>query len=250
MKRPVYIFLFSVFLVSTLPIITFAQESPFTFSVSGGWVYMSLDQVDEDNQRDIEGWRVQGIPIEDFGSLKTALQFGAKGTYRFERDIVLSLSFTHAEREVRAEYLSYDATLELDRSVGFTDVLAGLGFYYPITPLHAEAYAGGEVGMMYARADAKAYGTQQKTSDTTQIDIVLDSEGHYKKNKLVLNAVAGMNFHVFEPLFLQVEAKYKFGKVGKLEGDVRRFNDTAVQETTIEFDYSGLFLSLGIGIVF
>ncbi|HEY5615654.1 MAG TPA: hypothetical protein VIL52_06490, partial [Bacteroidota bacterium] len=136
-------------------------------------------------------------------------------------------------------------------SIGFTDALVGVAFYSPVTPLNAEVYAGGEAGMMFARAEAEAYGTRtEKVSDTTQTSVVVDTKGTYRINKLVLNVVAGADVHVFDPLFVRLEAKYKFGKVGKMEGDIRRFTTMSTEETSIEFDYSGLFLTVGIGIVF
>ena len=246
MKRLLILFVTLVFSAIVLR----AQELPWSFSVSSGLVRMDMGQVETDNTNDIRGWNQQGIPIEEFKSVKTAWLFGAKGSYRFERDIFLSLAVAYAEREVRALYESYDVTLDLKRSVGFTDITAGLGYYFPIFPIHTDAYAGAELGMMFARANALAFSFTQKEADSTQIEIVLDSEGIYRKNKLVLSAIAGANIHVLEPVFVQVEAKYKFGLVGKMEGDVRRFDVTDTQETTIEFDYSGLFLSIGIGIVF
>ena len=228
-----------------------AQELPWSFSVSGGWAYMSLNQVDEDNKLDVEGWQRQGVFIDPLGSVKSALMLTAKGTYRIDRDYVLSLTVAHAEREVSSSYSGFDASLDLTRSIGFTDALVGIYLYSPFFPLNAEVYAGGEAGMMFARAEAEAYGTRtEKVADTTQTSIIVDSKGTYRINKLVLNVVAGADVHVFDPLFVRLEAKYKFGKVGKMEGDVRRFTTMSTEETSIEFDYSGLFLTVGIGIVF
>ncbi|HEX9829350.1 MAG TPA: hypothetical protein VGB10_03985, partial [Bacteroidota bacterium] len=162
-----------------------AQELPWSFSVSGGWAYLSLNQVDEDNRLDVEGWHRQGVFIDPLGSVKSALMLTAKGTYRVDRDYVLSLTVAHAQREVSSSYSGFDASLDLTRSIGFTDALVGIYLYSPFFPLNAEVNAGGEAGMMFARAEAEAYGTRtEKVADTTQTSIIVDSKGTYRINKL------------------------------------------------------------------
>ncbi|MCI0707611.1 MAG: hypothetical protein L0Y80_09030 [Ignavibacteriae bacterium] len=211
---------------------------------------MSLSQVDANHQRVVESWRNDGIPIEDLGSLKSGLFLNARGAYRIERDLALTASVAYSEGDVRAYYEDYDLTVELTRSVGFTDAMVGIEYYVPFVPLDAEAYIGAEMGMMFARAHATTFGTERKMTDTTEMEVVLDSRGKYRKSKLVLNVTAGADVNVLGPLFARLEAKYKFGKIGLMPGDIQRLAGPPLDESTVEFDFSGLFLSVGIGIVF
>lgn len=240
------------FLLALLALqISSAQEHTFLFSVSAGLARMSLDQVDEDNQRDVEGWNLQGVPIGSFPSMKNAFMLSLKGSYRYDRDIALLFSISDASQEVSTSYNTSDQTLELIRSVGFTDATFGVLYHFPLYYDIAESYAGAEIGVMWARARAKAYGTRtRKIADSTETVPTVDTKGTYKANKTIVNALAGMTVQVFEPLFLSAELKYKVGKVGKMDGHVTRIGDERDETTSIEFDYSGLLVTLGLGVRF
>jgi len=222
-----------------------------SLSVSAGIAQMNLDQVDGDNQRDVDGWNAQGVFVPPFTSVKSALMVAAKATYRFERDIVLSLSAANAQQKVSTAYDTPEAKLSMTRSVGFTDLLFGVAYYFPIAPLRAETYVETEAGVMFARADAEAYGTQTtKVVDSTQTTIIADTKGIFRYTKPIVNVAVGANITILEPFFVRLQAQYKFGNVGTMEGDVTRFGEKRREETTIEFNYSGFLFTLGVGIAF
>ncbi len=228
-----------------------AQERTFTLSLSAGLAHMSLDQVDQDNQSDVEGWNRQGIFIGSFPSLKNAFMLSAKGSYRYDRDVAFSFSFSDASREVSTLYNTPEQTLKLVRSVGFTDATFGVVYHFPLYYDLAESYAGAEVGLMWARAHAEAYGTRTlKIVDSTETFPTLDTKGTYNATKTMVNALVGMHVRVFESLFLSAELKYKVGKVGKMDGHVTRIGSEGDETTSIEFDYSGLLITLGLGVKF
>jgi hypothetical protein len=210
-----------------------------------------MTQVDEDNQRDIEGWNRQGVYIGSFPSIKNAFMLSLKGVYRHDRDVAVSLAVADGSREVSTSYTTPEQTLTLIRSVGFTDVTFGVLYHFPLAFHSVESYLGGEVGFMWARAQAEAYGTKTiKIVDSTQTIVTVDTKGIYKARKTMANVTAGATVWVFEPVFVRAEAQYKVGNVGKMDGHVTRTGSERDETTSIEFNYSGFLLTLGLGVRF
>lgn len=241
--------LVSFILLTVAACFSHAQERTFSFSLSAGYARLSLDQVDEDNQRDVEGWNRQGLPVGSFPSMKNAFMLSLKGVYRYERDVAFSLSVSDGSREVSTTYNTPEQTFTLVRSVGFTDFTFGVLYHVPIYYDVVEGYAGADVGLMRARANAEAYGTKTiKIVDSTQTVVTADTKGTYKASKTMVNVTLGTTVRVFEPMFLRAEAQYKVGKVGKMDGHVTRMGSEGEETTSIEFDFSGFFFTLGIGV--
>lgn len=227
-----------------------AQERTFSFSLSAGLARLSLDQVDEDNQRDVEGWNRQGLLVGSFPSMKNAFMLSLKGWYRYDRDFAFSFSVSRGTREVSASSRTSEQTLKLNRSVGFTDVMVGVLYYVPISSDVVEGYAGAEVGMMYAQANADAYGatTIYDVDVPEQTFVYLETDGAFSAKRTVAHLTLGTSLRVYAPVFLRMEAQYKIGPVGKMNGHVTRIGSEGEETTSIEFDFSGFFFTLGIGV--
>lgn len=225
-----------------------AQEGTFSVNLSAGLAHLQLDQVDEDNQRDVEGWNRQGVFIGPFPSIKNAFLLSLKAVYRYDRDMAFSLSVCEGSREVSSSYTTPEQTLTLIRSVSFTDVTVGVLYHFPLSYDRVEGYVGGEVGFMKARAEAEAYGSRTvKIVDSTQTFVTADTKGTYRAGKTMASVLLGATMQLFEPIFLRAEAQYKVGNVGKMDGRVTRMGTERDETTSIEFNYSGFLLTLGIG---
>ncbi len=228
-----------------------SQERTLTVNASVGYKLLQMKDVDGDNQRDVEAWNDQGIPIGPFPPLKATLSLSISVSYRFNRDNAVSLSIATMSRQVVTSYNGPDATLDMKRSVGSTDITIGVVQYFRPLLYSVDWYAGVEVGLMFARADAEAFGTRTFTvSDSTETLTFLDTKAAYRATKIIVNFNLGAQVQVFEPMMVKLDVSYKFGGVGKMDGDVSRIGSTTHETTSIGFDYSGFVFNVGLGVVF
>ncbi len=229
-----------------------AQEGTWSVSASTGIVVLTLKDVEGDNRRDVELWYLnENIPIGNFQPLDYALGFAASGSYRFDRDIALTFGVTTFRKEVATSYHGSEASLEMRRVVGTTDFKFGLAYYLPRSFQDIESYFLVELGSMRTRATADAFGTRtEKNADSTITLITYDSQGVYEKTKLVVTAGFGATSRLFSNVFMKLEGIYKFAKIGKIDGTLTSFGAPVPHTTSIDFDYSSFFISLGFGMVF
>ena len=229
-----------------------AQEGTWTLSASTGVVVLTLKDVEGDNRRDVELWNLyEKIPIGDFQPLDYALGFAASGSYRFDRDIALTFGVTNFRKEVATSYHGNDASLEMRRAVGTTDFKLGIAYYLPRTFQDIESYFLVELGSMRSRATADAFGTRtEKAADSTITIITYNTQGVYEKSKLVVTAGFGATSRVFSNVFMKLEGFYKFAKIGKIEGELAQFGAPVPHTTSIDFDYSSFFITVGFGMEF
>jgi hypothetical protein len=137
------------------------------------------------------------------------------------------------------------------RTVGYTDFMIGMTYHIPTTLAFMEPYAGAEVGIVRARARSDAYGTRTlKVGDSTETFIVVDTQGRFHGSKTNVSVVVGTTLKVYSAVMLRAEAKYKLAKMGKLNGGVTRLGEKREEQTSIEFDLSGIILSIGVGVEF
>ena len=228
-----------------------SQDRTFSFSATAGITHLNLGDVDQDNQNDVNGWNAQGMPIGSFPSLKTSFLYSVKGAYRIDRDIAFTVSVARSTHRVTAEYSTVNKELLLNRSLGFTDYMFGVLYHFPLYYDDIEGYAGGEVGIMDAYAHADAYAAQLIIIDQDiEVFPYVDTRGDYSIRKTTFNATVGANVRVIGPAFLRVDAQYKFGNAGKMDGHVTRIDSEGDDTTTIGFDFSGLILTLGVSVRF
>ncbi len=226
-----------------------AQEGTWTLSGSTGVVILTLKDVEGDNRRDVELWNLlEKIPIGNFQPLDYALGFAVSGSYRFDRDIALTFGVTTFRKEVATSYHGSEASLEMRRVVGTTDFKLGLAYYLPRTFQDIESYFLVELGSMRSRATADAFGTRTgKNADSTITLITYNSQGVYEKSKLVVTTGFGATSRIFSNVFLKLEGIYKFAKIGKIDGELVQFGTPVPHTTSIDFDYSCFFITLGFG---
>lgn len=228
-----------------------SQDRTFSVGFSAGIAHLNLDQVDQDNQADVNGWNSQGIPISSFPSLKTSFMYALKGSYRIDRDVAFTVSIARSTHRVVAEYSSPSEELLLNRSVGFTDYTIGVLYHFPLYYDILEGYAGGEAGFMAAYAHADAFAARLiMIGEDTEVYPYVDTIGDYTANKTTFNATVGANLRIVGPAFVHAEAQYKFGNAGKMDGHVRRIDSEVDETSSIGFDFSGLLLRLGVSVRF
>jgi hypothetical protein len=107
------------------------------------------------------------------------------------------------------------------------------------------------MALTLARATAEAHGTEVGKIDGVPYPITtVETAATYRKSKLSLEASLGADVYILRPFFLRIEGGYRFAPMGKMEGDVVRFGQHTSETSSIEFDYSGILLTAGVGITF
>jgi hypothetical protein len=160
------------------------QDRRFSISGSAGYCLLSLGAVDEKNAADVVGWSNLGIPVSDFASVKQSPFFSDRVTYRFSREIAFSFYGSSFSKSVSSSYDGPDAVLQLERSVGATDLSLGVASYPAVQPYLLQWYLQVNLGVILARASTKAVGTQNtKPTDIGFVSTLVDSEGNYRKTK-------------------------------------------------------------------
>lgn len=241
-----------ILLLFFLPLCGRAQEGGWTFSVSGGFTAPNLSSVNGTLDRTIREWNeIRNVPITAIPHFSVTPLFGLRCSYRYDRDMSVSLSGSYSRQSVNASYRDNVVFLNLDRSVQTTNLM--LGFSQSLSPLawDMEISIVVDLGLMFAHAEAVSYNTREEKSGSETITVIdYDSKAIYRKTKLIADVGAIWTWAPFQPFFLQAEALYRFAKIGKMDGDIRRLQGTFPEQSTTDFDFSGFSATIGLGISF
>ncbi|MCX6145259.1 MAG: hypothetical protein NTZ35_18805 [Ignavibacteriales bacterium] len=226
-----------------------SQDRTFSITGSAGYSLLSLGAVDDKNASDVVGWSNLGIPVSDFASVKQSPFFSGRLSYRFSREIAFSIYGSSFSKSVSSSYDGPDAVLQLERSVGATDLSLGVAYYPAVQPYFLQWYLQVNLGVILARASTKAFGTQNtKPTDVGFVSPLVDSEGKYRKTKPCAAFSVGANMPLYLGIFLKGEAGYQSAQVGQLDGDITQSGVHSNETSTTFFDFSGFIVSVGVGI--
>jgi hypothetical protein len=230
---------------------TVGQDRTFSLTGSAGYGLFSLSAVDAKNASDVVGWGSLGIPVSDFASMKQSPFLSGRITYRYDRDFSVSIYGSYFSKTVSSSYDGTNAMLQLERSVGATDLSLGIAYYPAAQPNMFQWYLQVNLGILLARATAITEGTQAtKPAGFVIMVPLVDTQAKYKKAKTSAAFFVGADMPLFQRVFLKGEAGYRVAQVGELDGDITRFGvQTNVTSTTV-FDFSGFVVSVGVGIAF
>jgi hypothetical protein len=227
-----------------------SQYRKWSITGSVGYAVLNLDAVDNKNESDVEGWGRQGYPVGPFASVKRPLFYSTGVGYRVDREFGISLTASYWSRTVSTSYNDPYSSLLLDRGVASTDIVLGIAYYPSAQPFLLEWYIQANLGLAVARATGKAVGFQtEKTSGVTTTIQFVDTDGILKKTRTSAGLSLGANVPLFHGISLNAEAGYRFAQMGSMEGTVTRFGETTAETTTMEFNYSGFLLTVGIRLV-
>jgi len=228
---------------------TLGQDRTFSITGSAGYGLLSLGAVDAKNASDVVGWSNLGIPVNDFASMKQSPFLSGRITYRNTRDFAVSIYGSYFSKTVSSSYDGPNAVLQLERSVGATDLSLGAAYYPAVQPYFFQWYLQVNLGVILAHATAKAVGTQAAKSAGVIVMVPLvDSDGNYKKAKTSAAFFVGADVPLFLRVFLKGEAGYRVAQVGELDSDITRFGVQSDGSSTTLFNFSGFVVSVGVGI--
>jgi len=226
-----------------------AQGHPWSVTGSAGMSVLSLGAVDDDNAADARGWASEGYPISQFPSVKKALLYSGRLSYRHDREFAVSLIALYSSKTVRASYHAADADLELSRGVGSTDVLVGIAYYPAARPYFLEWYVQATFGLTFGHATATATGVRYvKVAGVPTPQPLIGTDASFSKTKTSVGAGAGMDIPILSRVAFKADALYRFAQFGMMDGTVTRFGERSDATTTIEFNYSGFLFTAGIRI--
>jgi hypothetical protein len=232
--------------VLSFPATLHGQYQKWSVGAAIGYNQLNLDAVDEKNQADVEGWSRQGLILGQLGSVKRSPFYSVCVSYRYDREFGVSLAGSYWTKAVSSSYNGPDASLQLERGVGSTDVVLGIAYYPPARPFFLNWYIQTILGVSLARATAKAVGTQMVKSGSVLIPVTfVDTDGAYKKSKAIVGVLVGADMPLMGGLSLKTEAGYRFAQFGTMDGEVTQMGQHSVQTSSIEFDYSGFQVSAG-----
>ena len=228
-----------------------SQYRKFSVTASVGYSSLNLGEVDNKNQSDVFGWTDQGVPVSQFGSLKQSPFYSAGVSYRLDRELGFSLTWSYWRKSVSAAYSGSASSLSLDRGVGSTDYTLGISYYPDIQFSFFEWYCKLNLDLEYARATASAEGTQTFNISGVLLSMPLvETEALYKKRKTALSLAVGADVPIIRHVFVNAEAAYRFAQLGNLEGDITQFGESSVETSSVAFDFSGFLVGAGLRIEF
>ena len=233
--------------VLSFPHTLHGQYRKWSVEAALGYNQLNLDAVDEKNQSDVEGWAKQGLLLGQLGSVKRSPFYSVGVSYRYDRDFGVSLTGSYWTKTVSSSYNGPDASLQLERGVGSTDVALGISYFPSARPFFLEWYVQTNLGVSFARATAKAIGSLMVKSGSVLVPVTfIDTDGSYTKSKASVGVLIGADMPLIGGLSLKTEAGYRFAQFGTMDGDVTQMGQKSVQTSTIEFDFSGFQVSAGL----
>ncbi len=234
-----------------MPLTAQAQEARFSFGVSTGWANLTMRAVRQDNENDLAGFIALGFPVAPFPELNPVPFVTARVAYRFSHARSVFLSVQTFDRTLEATTPAGQPHLYLQRGLGATDVMLGAAHHFPPSVGDLDVTVELAVGTTSAWVHAEAFGTTEiLVGKTPQEVTIFDSQTDYTLSSPF--AVAGMaaGLPLPGPFALKAAARYKTGPIAKLAGETTEDGVTTRLISEVEFDFSGLFLSLGLALEF
>lgn len=235
-------------LLVTVSVAGLAQEGTWTLSGGAGYALISLGAVKADMDRDVQTYNEVGYGLPFFPSPSPGIALTASASYRFDRDYSFSLNAHHDTRTVETSWANHEDDISLKRRIKATVVSGGIAYHFPGTS-DIDLFVEVEVGILFARATSYAYWVHtEKLFDSTTTEILGDTKGVFEKSKMVASVGVGGSIRVFGPMIVRGTLLYRVGQIGKIEGTLTKFGQTAEQTSSIEFNYSGIMILGSIGI--
>ena len=244
----------ALLLALLLPLAAHAQEARFSFGASAGWANLAMRAVRQKNESDVNGvngFIALGFPVAPFPALNPVPFVTARAAYRFSHAGSVSLSVQTFARTLEATTPAGQPYLYLQRGLGATDVMLGAAHHFPPSVGDLDVTVELAVGTTTAWVHAEAYGTAEILVGKTLLKVILfDSQADYTLSSPFTVAGMAAGLPLPGPFVLKATAHYKTGPIAKMAGKFTEGGVTTPLISQVEFDFSGLFLSLGLALEF
>ncbi|MBI2619324.1 MAG: hypothetical protein HYW57_04525 [Ignavibacteriales bacterium] len=245
------LFLVPLMLATTGSSAARAQEGTWTFVASAGAGFVGMEDVNRTLERTVRFWNeVEFIPVGPFSKFSVVPSFGFRTSYRYDRDVAVSLSASFFSAKVRNHYSDPSVELDMERSVGSVDLLLGLSYFFPLEwSLELQTFV--DAGVIFARADALTFNSRvEKTGPDVVTTVYYDTDAKYRGTKAVATFGSSLTWSALSPFVLRTELSYRFARIGEMKGTIRKTQGTFEDLSQTVFDFSVLSVNLGIGYQF
>lgn len=223
-----------------------AQQPKWSLTVGGGWTLLPMSSVNNKHSADIEGFAEKGVPLEDFPGVGKTGMIAIRVQYRFSHNGALTATFSSFSQQVKTSSLDPSTDFSMTRLIGLEDYAVGIMQYLPGIIYPAEMYFELAVGTAHVIARTDAIGEVTLYTAPT----VFDEVANFAADKGYAAIALGAYFPLFGPLVLNGEARFKSIPVGQMDGKLVQGGAESEDRTLTSFDFSGIYLSLGLGVEF
>ncbi len=223
-----------------------AQEPKWSFTVGGGWTLLPMSSVNSKHRAEIEGWAEQGVPLKDFPELGQAAMTAIRVQYRFSHNGAVTVAYSGFSQEVSSSSLDPGIIFSTSRAISMDDFAVGILQYFPEIIYPVEMYFELAVG----RANVKFRGDKIGEVTLYSVPTVFDEVARFSTAQGYAAVALGANLPLFGPLVLNGEVRFKSIQVGPMDGKLVQAGIERAERTLTSFDFSGLYISLGLGLEF
>jgi len=226
--------------------------------------YLAYSQVGMDDvNRDITNRVAQlrnlvGQPLPIPNGLNGNYGWGIQAQYHLGENYFLNLNTYFFKEETESEYfqegLPNSVNFLFKQQIEYIEASAGLKYYLGYnTWKRVNFYLGGGIGVGFGWADALT----KYTDGTNKVD----NSGQYSSTALIANFMGGAEIRITPYLSLFPEAGYRLANLQQMNGRISIDQDfPGIQNGRLEasdsnytpeeiYDFSGFFVSIGIGFI-
>ncbi|RMF56479.1 MAG: hypothetical protein D6748_13385, partial [Calditrichaeota bacterium] len=211
-----------------------------------GYFFPRMGDVNSKIETDILTFRdIFGEPIPQPGKISGNPMYGAQIEYHLNEDYFLNVNVAYYQDKSNVFHQSFtDPSLFLNykREVQFYDVMFNLLYFINYNSWRRfNKYMGLGIGVVLANAHS--------VTETNHPALPLNSRGDFTGNSLSAIISVGGKYRLTTFSYLWGEIGLEYGNMGPLDGKVTTLDHPEKRDAITEssFDFTGIYLRIGIG---
>jgi len=221
---------------------------------SVGYSTQSLGDLNDDIEQDELVFRTAGLPVtfEPFGgALDLAVEMGMRivPTSRGIPSISLGVGVSYETNDVHHAYSDLSGSFSDKTDLAILDVTGNLTFWFPSVRW---LFAGFEAGKGFGSATEELQ-FRDFADPTNDLDVA----GNFDGSGFVVGVFSGLQYEASGGALLFLKVGYHYRNLGHFDGTITSpqlgsSSGTAVNNAgrPLEFDFSGIYVKVGIGLAF
>ncbi len=219
------------------------QGSKWLLTVGGGRTFLPMTSLNNKHKAEVDGWASVGVPLGDFPKLGETGMYVMRVQYRFRHNGALSLTISGLSHKVGTSSLDPDIMFVTTRTVELEDYAVGIIQFLPELIYPLEIYFELAVGSSQAKFSAV------KVMEAAGVQL-FDEVASFAADKGYGAVALGAYLPLWGPLVVNGEARFKSIPIGPMDGTRVEFGVERPDRTGSRFDFSGVYLSLELGVAF
>ncbi len=251
MKR--FVFIMSVFFLLNVSIL---NARSITLKPYFGYATVRMDDMNSDLKlrvNELAKLVQNNLPIPaDFNG---NYAWGAQIQYRLQDNNFIHLNTFYFKEKNSAEDLQRlgggDYEYLFSRQIELFEIGFGLHYFFNYSSWkRVNTYLGAGAGLGFGWSESDVFYQDQQNN-------LVDNRGEFSSNALTAHIAAGANIRIFPAFFISGEVGYRFANLQNLTGTFKAnqrlpngtINNTDDDfSTTAAYDFSGFYITIGIGI--